>query len=80
MDNRLSTNIEKAKSQTRSIAGAINGNSAAVQTLGSIGSDPHPERLLAVALAHSENALAFLIEEVEALRTEVEVLENSRRR
>jgi len=68
------TNISTAKSQTQGIGAAINGNSSAVQTLGNIGTDPHPERLLAVGLAHAMNALGALVKEVESLRSEVDTL------
>lgn len=71
---RSMSNIETARSQTRLIAAAINGDSGAVQILGSMGHDAHPERLLAVGLAHAENALGSVIEELELLRSEVDSL------
>jgi len=67
----LSTHIEAAKAQAKGIGAAINGNSSAVQTLGNMGGDPHPERLLAVGLAHSQNAIAALIKAVEELESEI---------
>lgn len=69
------TNIATAKDQTALIAAAINGDSNMLQTLGNIGTDPHPERLLAVGLAHAINALGALTSEVEALRRRVSDLE-----
>jgi len=67
MSNHLST----ARAQAGGISAAINGSSSAVQTLGNIGSDPHPERLLAVGLAHSQNAIVALIKAVEDLEAQV---------
>lgn len=67
----MSSKLEAAKSQSRAISAAINGDSGALQTLGNIGRDPHPERLLAVGLAHAQNAIAALIETVEGLEAEV---------
>lgn len=67
-------NIATAKSQAQAIRAAINGNSSAVQTLGSMGHDPHPERLLAVGLAHAQNAIAELISIVGELQHEVDSL------
>lgn len=69
-----------AKSQAQSIAGAIKGHSSAMQTLGNIGTDPHPEKMLAVGLAHAQNAIAELIEIVERLQTEVDQLRSRSRR
>lgn len=70
--------ISTAQSQARAIGAAINGDSSAVQTLGNIGRDPHPERLLAVGLAHAQNAIAELVELVEALQREVDALKRKR--
>ena len=72
-------NIGTAKEQTRGINAAINGNSSAVRTLGNMGTDPHPERLLAVGLAHAQNAIAELISLVEELQSEVEDLKRRTR-
>ena len=72
-------NIDRAKAQTQGIGAALNGNSSAVQTLGNVGSDPHPERLLAVGLAHAQNALAAVITELEELRSEVQAVRGKRR-
>lgn len=66
--------IQDAKAQTRGISAAINGQSSAVQTLGNIGTDPHPERLLAVGLAHSANALSAVVAELGELRSEIEAM------
>lgn len=71
--------ISTAKSQARGIVNAINGDSSAVQTLGSMGRDPHPERLLAVGLAHAQNAISELIKLVEELEDEIDTLKRSRR-
>ena len=76
----MSTHVSTAKGQAHGIGAAINGSSSAVQTLGSMGSDPHPERLLAVGLAHSQNAIAALIKAVEELENEVAQLKSERRR
>ncbi|MDQ1217992.1 hypothetical protein [Microbacterium arborescens] len=70
--------ISTAKYQARSIGEAINGSSSYVQTLGTMGSDPHPERLLAVGLAHAQNAIAELISLVDDLQDEVEKLKRRR--
>lgn len=70
----MSTNINTAKTQASGIAGAIKGHSSAVQTLGNIGTDPHPERLLAVGLAHAGNSIQALIKAVEALESDVVAL------
>ena len=56
------------------IVAAINGSSSALQTLGNVGTDPHPERLLAVAVAHAGNAIEALIKVVESLESEVDDL------
>jgi len=66
--------ITTAKNQARMIAQAINGRSSSLQTLGNIGTDPHPERLLAVAVAHAGNAIEALIKVVDDLETEVAYL------
>ncbi|MFG6445597.1 hypothetical protein ACFXQA_10035 [Microbacterium sp. P07] len=71
--------IQTAKTQASGIAGAIKGNSSAMQTLGNIGRDPHPERLLAVGLAHAGNAITELIALVDELQDEVDALKRSRR-
>ncbi|WP_341957488.1 hypothetical protein [Microbacterium sp. LWH13-1.2] len=63
--------IASAKSQVSGVAGAIKGNSSAMTTLGNIGSDPHPEKMLAVGLAHAGNAIEELIKVVEKLEREV---------
>lgn len=63
----MSTQLEGAKNQLSMIAASINGSSSAMQTLGNIGADPHPERMLAVGLAHAQNAIALLVEAVEEL-------------
>lgn len=63
----MSTHLDTAKAQARGISAAINGHSSSMQTLGNIGSDPHPEQMLAVGLAHAQNAIAALIEAVERL-------------
>ena len=68
------SNISNARAQARAIGAAIDGDSSAVQTLGSMGVDPNPERLLAVGLAHSMNALGAIIEELESLRSQVDEL------
>jgi len=67
----MSNNLNTAKSQANRISAAIAGDSGAVQILGNIGSDPHPERLLAVGLAHAHNSINALIKAVEDLETEV---------
>lgn len=66
------SNLDTAKSQSRLIGAAINGDSSSLQVLGNVGQDPHPEVLLAVALAHTQNALAAVIAELEELRSQVE--------
>ncbi|WP_308493693.1 hypothetical protein [Microbacterium terrisoli] len=66
--------INTAKSQARSIGAAINGQSSAMQTLGNVGRDPHPERLLAVGLAHAQNALGELIKLIEEQQEEIDQL------
>lgn len=71
--------IDTARSQARGIGAAINGSSSAVQTLGSMGHDPHPERLLAVGLAHAQNAIAELINLVGELEDDIADLKRSRR-
>ena len=71
--------ISTAKSQALSIGAAINGNSSAVQTLGSMGRDPHPERLLAVGLAHAQNAISELIKLAEELEDEIDALKRNGR-
>jgi hypothetical protein len=67
----MSSNLDAAKAQSMRISAAINGSSSALQTLGSMGSDPHPERLLAVGLAHAQNSIGALIKAVESLEAEV---------
>ncbi|MGV2901318.1 hypothetical protein ACNPM4_06530 [Microbacterium sp. AGC62] len=66
--------IRNAKSQVSGIAGAITGHSSAMMTLGNIGTDPHPERMLAVGLAHAGDAIETLIKLVENLEREVDEL------
>lgn len=73
------SNIRAASGQTVKIGAAINGSSSAMQVLGNIGSDPRPEVMLAVGLAHAQNALAAVIDELEALRAEVDSLKSGRR-
>ena len=73
------SNIRAASGQTVKIGAAINGNSSGMQVLGNVGTDPRPEVMLAVGLAHAQNALAAVIEELEALRAEVDALKSSRR-
>lgn len=70
--------LNTARDQVKSIGSAINGHSSAVQTLGNIGHDPHPERLLAVGLAHAQNAIAELIEIVDELQDEIDLLKRQR--
>lgn len=72
--------IDGAKSQARAIGAAINGDSSAMQTLGNIARDPHPERLLAVGLAHAQNAIGELLDVVERLQGEVDRLKSQARR
>ena len=67
----MSNNLNTAKSQAQRISAAIKGDSSALQILGNIGSDPHPERLLAVGLAHAHNSIDALIKAVGDLETEV---------
>ncbi len=83
----MSNHLQIAETQARGIGAAINGDSSAVQILGSMGRDPHPERLLAVGLAHSMNTFGALIDatrELEAtvasLRSEVAQLKAKQRR
>ncbi len=45
-----------------------------MQTLGNVGRDPHPERLLAVGLAHAQNALGELIKLIEEQQEEIDQL------
>ncbi|WP_295839802.1 hypothetical protein [uncultured Microbacterium sp.] len=70
--------IRAARTQASGISGAITGNSSAMQTLGNIGTDPHPERMLAVGLAHAGNAIVELIDLVEKLQREVDDLKRGR--
>lgn len=76
----MASNLDAAKKQAMGISAAINGSSSAVQTLGSMGSDSHPERLLAVGLAHAQNSIAALIKAVEELEDEVARLKAAKRR
>lgn len=71
--------IRTARGQASGISGAIKGSSSAMQTLGNIGNDPHPERMLAVGLAHAGNAIDELIDLVAELQDEVERLKRGRR-
>lgn len=73
------SHISTASAQTVKIGAAINGASSGMQVLGNIGNDPRPEVMLAVGLAHAQNALAAVIEELEALRAEVDALKSRRR-
>lgn len=66
--------LSTARTQASGISGAINGHSSAMRTLGNIGSDPHPERMLAVGLAHAGNAISELIKLVDELQDEVDDL------
>lgn len=68
------SDIAKATRANSGIPAAITGSSSAMQTLGNIGSDPKPEVMLAVGLAHTHDAIAALIEEVTDLRREVDAL------
>jgi len=67
--------LEGAAAQAQLISAAINGNSNSVQTLGSMGTDPQPEKLLAVGLAHTVNSIGLLIEAVKELQDEVHRLQ-----
>jgi len=71
------SNLDGAKAQAQGIVAAISGSSSAVQTLGSMGRDPHPERLLAVGLAHAHNSIDLLIDYVEGLEREVRQLRST---
>jgi len=71
-EGEIVASIDTARSQALGIQAAINGDSSAVNILGSMGSDPHPERLLAVGLAHAQNAIGELIAIVERLQGEID--------
>jgi len=59
--------IDVAKEQARSIQAALNGSSSAMQQIGNIESDPIPDRMLAVGLAHAMNAIGELIAIIEEM-------------
>lgn len=63
--------LEGAAAQAELISAAINGNSNSVQTLGTMGMGPQPEKLLAVGLAHTIKSIRPLIEAVKELQDEV---------
>jgi hypothetical protein len=67
----MSNNLEVAKSQLTSIGAALDGSSSAMQAIGNTERDDNPVRMLAVALAHAQNALAHLALAIEDLESKV---------
>lgn len=71
--------IQEAETQAGGIGAALNGSSSAMQRIGNVESDPNPERMLAVGLAHAMNAIGQLITLVNGLQAEVDLTQKRRR-
>jgi hypothetical protein len=67
----MSKNLDTAKFQLKSIGAALDGSSNAMQVMGNTERDENPVRMLAVGLAHAQNALAHLALAIEDLEKKV---------
>jgi hypothetical protein len=65
-------NITNAKNHARMLGSeGLSGYSGRLRDIGNIATDPQPNKLLAVGVAHAGEAILALIAEVEDLRKEV---------